>query len=39
MADVVVLDGDALDLRDLGGRVRRVYQEGTLMSEGRSTTA
>ena len=36
-ADVVVLDGDALDLRDLAGRVRRVYQDGTLVSEGSST--
>ena len=37
VADVVVLDGDALDLRDLAGRVRRVYQDGTLVSEGSST--
>jgi cytosine/adenosine deaminase-related metal-dependent hydrolase len=35
VADVVVLAGDALDLRDLAGRVRRVYQDGTLVSEGR----
>jgi imidazolonepropionase-like amidohydrolase len=34
-ADVAVLDGDALDLGDLGGRVRRVYQDGILVSEGR----
>jgi imidazolonepropionase-like amidohydrolase len=38
-ADVVVLDGDALDLGDLAGRVRRVYQDGRLVSEGRGTTA
>ncbi len=37
-ADVVVLDGDALDLHDLAGRVRRVYQGGKLVSEGRSPT-
>jgi imidazolonepropionase-like amidohydrolase len=37
VADAVVLDGDALDLRDLAGRVRRVYQDGTLVSEGSST--
>ena len=36
-ADVVVLDGDALELRDLGGRVRRVYQAGALVSEGGAT--
>ena len=35
VADVVVLDGDALDLHDLAGRVRRAYQGGTLVSEGR----
>src|SRR5829696_3628314 len=38
LADVVVLAGDALDPRDLAGRIRRVYQDGTLVSEG-STTA
>lgn len=38
VADVVVLSGDALDLRDLAGRVRRVYQAGTLVSEGRPTS-
>ena len=37
VADVVVLDGDALDLRDLARRVRRVYQDGTLVSEGTTT--
>jgi imidazolonepropionase-like amidohydrolase len=37
VADVVVLDGDALDLHDLAGRVRRVYQDGVLVSEGSST--
>ena len=30
----MVLDGDALDLGDLAGRVRRVYQGGALVSEG-----
>ena len=35
VADVVVVDGDALDLHDLAGRVRRVYQGGALVSEGR----
>jgi imidazolonepropionase-like amidohydrolase len=39
VADVVVLDGDALDVADLAGRVRRVYQEGRLVSEGAATTA
>ena len=34
LADVVVVEGDALDLRDLAGRVRRVYQAGALASEG-----
>ena len=38
VADVVVLAGDALDQRGLAGRIRRVYQDGTLVSEG-STTA
>ena len=38
VADVVVVDGDALDLHDLAGRVRRVYQGGKLVSEGRSPT-
>jgi imidazolonepropionase-like amidohydrolase len=36
-ADVVVLAGDALDVHDLAPRVRRVYQEGALVSEGRPT--
>jgi imidazolonepropionase-like amidohydrolase len=36
VADVVVLDGDALDFDDLAGRVRHVYQGGKLVSEGRS---
>jgi imidazolonepropionase-like amidohydrolase len=36
-ADVVVVEGDALDLNDLAGRVRRVYQRGELVSRGRST--
>ncbi len=35
VADVVVLAGDALDLDDLGARVRRVYQSGALVSSGR----
>src|SRR3954453_8085559 len=35
VADVVVLEGDALDLADLAGRVRRVYQGGELVSTGR----
>jgi len=35
VADVVVLDGDALDVHDLAGRVRRVYQGGALVSDGR----
>ncbi len=35
VADVVVVDGDALDVHDLAGRVRRVYQGGTLVSDGR----
>jgi imidazolonepropionase-like amidohydrolase len=35
VADVVVIAGDALDLRDLAGRVRRVYQDGRVVSEGR----
>jgi imidazolonepropionase-like amidohydrolase len=39
VADVVVIAGDALDVHDLGARVRRVYQDGTLVSEGRSTPA
>ena len=37
VADVVVLDGDHLDLRDLAGRIRRVYQGGNLVSEGSCT--
>jgi imidazolonepropionase-like amidohydrolase len=37
VADVVVIDGDALDVHDLGARVRRVYQGGTVVSEGRRT--
>jgi imidazolonepropionase-like amidohydrolase len=37
VADVVVVEGDALDLNDLAGRVRRVYQDGELVSRGRST--
>ncbi len=37
MADVVVIEGDALELDDLAGRVRRVYQRGELVSRGRST--
>lgn len=39
VADVVVVAGDALDLGDLGGRVRRVYQGGTLVSEGPAADA
>ncbi len=35
VADVVVLDGDALDVHDLAARVRRVSQGGALVSEGR----
>ena len=35
-ADVVVLAGDALDIDDMAGRVGRVYQDGVLVSEGRS---
>ena len=31
-----MLAGDALDVDDMAGRVRRVYQEGVLVSEGRS---
>ncbi len=37
VADVVVIEGDALELDDLAGRVRRVYQRGELVSRGRST--
>jgi imidazolonepropionase-like amidohydrolase len=37
VADVVVLAGDALDPGDLAGRIRRVYQDGTLVSEGSTT--
>jgi imidazolonepropionase-like amidohydrolase len=35
VADVVVLAGEALDLDDLAGRVRGVYQAGALVSRGR----
>jgi imidazolonepropionase-like amidohydrolase len=35
VADVVVLAGEALDLDDLAGRVRGVYQAGVLVSRGR----
>src|SRR4029079_11240403 len=37
VADVVVIEGDALELDDLAGRVRRVYQRGEPVSRGRST--
>ena len=39
VADVVVLEGDALDVGDLAGRVRRVYQHGVLVSEGQGAPA
>jgi imidazolonepropionase-like amidohydrolase len=39
VADVVVVEGDALELSDLAGRVRRVYQGGDLVSRGRSAAA
>ena len=38
-ADVVVLAGDALDLDGMAGRVRRVYQDGELVSTGASAGA
>ena len=38
-ADVVVLAGDPLDVDGLAGRVRRVYQDGVLVSTGRAETA
>jgi imidazolonepropionase-like amidohydrolase len=31
-ADLVIADGDALDIDDLGNRIRAVYQNGTLVS-------
>jgi imidazolonepropionase-like amidohydrolase len=35
-ADLVMVDGDPLDVVDLGGRVRAVYRDGRLVSSGRS---
>lgn len=31
-ADLVIADGDALDIHDLGNRIRAVYQDGVLVS-------
>jgi imidazolonepropionase-like amidohydrolase len=32
LADLVIADGDALDIHDLGNRIRAVYQDGVLVS-------
>jgi imidazolonepropionase-like amidohydrolase len=32
VADLVIADGDALDIDDLGSRIRAVYQDGVLVS-------
>jgi imidazolonepropionase-like amidohydrolase len=32
LADLVIVDGDALDIHDLGDRIRAVYQNGVLVS-------
>ncbi|HZR51818.1 MAG TPA: amidohydrolase family protein [Streptosporangiaceae bacterium] len=32
VADLVIADGDALGIQDLGGRIRAVYQNGVLVS-------
>ena len=32
VADLVIADGDALDVHDLGDRIRAVYQDGVLVS-------
>jgi imidazolonepropionase-like amidohydrolase len=32
IADLVIADGDALDVHDLGNRIRAVYQDGVLVS-------
>lgn len=32
IADLVITDGDLLDLHDLGNRIRAVYQDGVLVS-------
>lgn len=32
LADLVIADGDALDIHDLGSRIRAVYQDGVLVS-------
>ena len=34
-ADLVMVDGDPLDVVDLGSRVRAVYRDGRLLSSGR----
>lgn len=31
IADLIIADGDALDIHDLAGRIRAVYQDGVLV--------
>lgn len=37
-ADLVVVEGDPLDIRGVRGRIEAVYQDGRLVSRGRSTS-